>query len=968
MTALGRLDPHGLRRRLQDGPLLPRTELRRLLGMQPTSPGYRSPMRLADGRLGYPLSGGLPAEQGISRQTLLDAVAATGLTEHTRRTADQVLMMVASSGRTRLQVLDRLQRLREQRNELQSRLEDWSEAIAPNSDQAARDYESLRQAIMQHWYDSALVESGEHSAELSLERVPLADIPVTLPEFFTSRIRTLRLVALPPGTLSGWAQHERLLRNLLRQMPQLESLEINRPHDPRATPSSFFLSIPTIVAESPGLRTLAVTHQNIALTSTDVNMLAGLSQLRRLDLSGNRLAQHDSPSFNDLTLDYLGLDRMQLNQWPTGLGSPALGRVAHVSMRDNNLRSLPGFLFDEPRSLPDRAILSLQGNPLNENQLQRLLLNEGSLNVRINADRSAEFTDRLERAMRERQQMRDAIDGWARASGSSTPLTQAILEDRQRIEAALTRFWENQERGLPHLRLRLENVALENFPSRLPGFFGERVTALTLSGLRGTTAQLDTFLGRFPNIRRLTIDSHVSPTYSLPLALARLPRLAHLEWRNMGLEIDQTMINLLGNLHHLSTLDLSGNRIGTITRVPESLASSLTSLTLTNMNLQAWPRWCDDLLPLELLDLSSNGITELPEHILQNVDNPMPISSISLFDNPLSDDTVQRVRTYSDSQHVLSFAMDIPDDLLPLSSSDEGSLVDHPHFPEPYSADDTPHLQDWMLGTPLQNEALRNCWGALEKLDNGENLLRLVGRLRNSAPYLDPTEQSGFCERVRLVLVTGASNDQYRPVMNSIAEAALPDPRTGSQTCHDGALQEFNNIELYLMSERLLEHAGDTLQSLYRRLLQLYRVGQLELIAQQRSGPGDLVSVRLAYRRALAKDLDLPIADSMRFRSAAQLQQNELSEVLEEVRNRENGETFIHYLLANAHWTDRLRAEHAERFAELEEGYRERVLAASERDLPLQDELTLQHDLEADWKQQQQALLAELTYLHVRHA
>ncbi|WP_422422875.1 dermonecrotic toxin domain-containing protein [Pseudomonas sp. GZD-222] len=961
MAQLGCVNADELRRLVQESPLLPRSSLRQVLGMQPVRPGYRSPMRLADGRLGYPLSGGMPAEQGITRQALLDAVAATGLTEHTPRSVDQIMMILANPGRTRLQVLERLQELLEQRNELQSRLDDWNEAFSPSDDQAARDHDNLRNAIMQHWYDTALVEHAEHTAELNLERVPLADIPLTLPASFTSRVRTLRLLDLAPGTLAGWAQHERLLQRLFRQMPQLETLEISRAYDPRATPSSSIFSIPTITQHLPALHTLAFTNQNIPLSSSDLNLLAGLRQLRHLDLSGNRFAQHHSPGFHELSLDYLGLDHMQLSQWPIGLGSEALGRITRLSLRNNNLRTLPSFLLSEPDTLPNQFILSLEGNAFNETQLQRLLLNERRSTTRFNVDQSPALTEQLEQIRRERQQMRDAIDGWAHASSSSAPLTQEILADRQRIESALTEFWNRQERGLPHLWLRLEDVALENFPRRLPAFFGERVNALTLTRLRGSTSQLDELLRRFPNITRLTIDAHVAPMPSLPSVLARLPRLTDLELRNMDLEIDQATLDILGELQQLTSLDLSGNRLGVISQVPENLSLNLTTLALTNMNLQGWPSWCDRLLPLEFLDLSSNNITQLPDHILHNINNPMPISSISLFDNPLSVETVQRVRTFSDSQHSYSFALDLPDNLMLVDSSDEGSLLGHPHFPIPYSGDDTPRLEDWMLGTEAQNEALRDSWERIQTLEDGSNLFHLVGRLRNAGPYLDPTSQASFSERVRMVLITAASNDAERPTMNAIAAAGVPDPLTGSQTCHDGALQEFNNIELYLMGKRVLTDAGDTLKSLHRRLRQLYRTGQLDLLAHQRSDPGDLVSVRLAYRRSLAKELDLPIADSMRFRSAAQLRPDELTRVLNTIRERESSDAFINYLLANEDWTRRLRAEHSDRFAEIEQDFGARVLAAAALDVTLEEELALQERLHKNKDQQEMELLRALT-------
>ena len=959
MASMDVADQQALQRLVQESPLLPRPALRVLLGMQPVRPGYRSPMRLADGRLGYPLSGGGPATHGITRQQLFEAIEATGLAERTGRSADQVLLALASRGRTQLQIFEHLQTLLEQRNELQSSLDDWSEAISPASDQAAQDYDSLRDSIMQHWYDTALDSTGP-TTELRIARVPLADVPLTLPAFFNARVRSLSLIDLPSGSLAGWAQNERLLQRLLRQMPQIESLEISRPFDPRATPSPFLFSVPTITECLPALQRLVLTNQNMTLSESDLNLLSGLRQLRYLDLSGNRLAQSNRPSFHELTLDYLGLDQMQLAQWPIGIGSDALARIAHLSLRHNNLRSLPTFLLHEADMLTTPPVISLEGNSINESHLQRLLLNEHVDTSGITTDQPAALSEQLARIRDERRQMRDAIDGWAQASSSSNPLTQAALADRQRIASAIDQFWEQQEQGQSYLRLQLEDVAIEHFPRRLPAFFGARVRALSLTRLRGSTSQLDELLSRFPNISRLTIDAHQAAMPSLASALARLPQLTYLEFRNMGLEVDQAMMDIFAGLRNLTSLDLSGNRAGSIDHVPASLAGNLQSLALTNMNLQAWPSWCDSLLPLELLDLSSNNITQLPEHILTNLNNPMPISSIALFDNPLPLETILRVRTFSDSQHSYSFALDIPDDLMFFDSSSEGSL-DHPHFP--LLGDDTPRLEDWMLGSEAQNAALQDCWERLE----GSDLLRLAGRLHNAAPYVDPNTRATFCERVRLMLVVAASNETERPIMESIAAAALPDPVTGSQTCHDGALQEFNNIELYLMSQRLLVDAGDSLQALRRRLLQLFRIEQLELLANQRTGSGDLVSVRLAYRRELARELDLPIADSMRFRGAANLARDELSNVLEKVRKSELSDALVDYMLANTDWTTRLRAECADRFAEIDARFRLRVLELASKDHSLQDELNLQQGLQDDKDQEEKELLRELTIKQINN-
>lgn len=125
--------------------------------------------------------------------------------------------------------------------------------------------------------------------------------------------------------------------------------------------------------------------------------------------------------------------------------------------------------------------------------------------------------------------------------------------------------------------------------------------------------------------------------------------------------------------------------------------------------------------------------------------------------------------------------------------------------------------------------------------------------------------------------------------------------------------------------------------------------------------------MRLAYRRDLARELDLPIADSMRFRGAANLARGELSSVLEKVRQRELSDELVDYMLANSDWTTRLRAEHADRFAEIEARFRLRVLELASMDHPLQDELNLQRGLQEDKNQEEHDLLRELTLAQINN-
>lgn len=120
-----------------------------------------------------------------------------------------------------------------------------------------------------------------------------------------------------------------------------------------------------------------------------------------------------------------------------------------------------------------------------------------------------------------------------------------------------------------------------------------------------------------------------------------------------------------------------------------------------------------------------------------------------------------------------------------------------------------------------------------------------------------------------------------------------------------------------------------------------------------------------ALQRLVAVGQQGQLAIGMRFRSAANLAPDELSLVLEKVRKSELGDALVDYMLANTDWVARLRAEHAERFAEIEARFRLLVLELANKDYPLQEELNLQQQLHNDKDMEEQELLRELTIAQI---
>ena len=957
-AALAIEDAAGLRHAIQQAPLMPREDLRKMLGMQPVRPGYRPPMRLADGRLGYPLGGSRARAGSISRHNLLSRIRQLGQAAPQPRPAEQILTALENRQLSRGQIDQLLQELGERHSQLQRQLTDWRDLATLLQRQSPDDLQRLLNTLSQHWYDRAFLNANENPPPLRLERLSMLDFPLNLPESFTTAVVDLQLVDTSPEAFAGWGQHAPQLTHLLRQFSNLRTLQVSRSYRADALPSPFQFSLPLIAQHLPQLESLGLINQNLSLSSTDIDSLAALEHLRRLDLSGNRLSEQYPPNFNEMSLDFLGLEHMELDHWPDGLGYNSVTQIQHLSLRDNHITLLPEILLDGRIAVAEHAHIDLLGNSILDQHLLRILLGEQGRAARFQLQQPAELQQYLAEQLQQRQQLHEFVDNYVNASSSTSMPTQAVLTSRTRIATAVNEFWQHQEMGTTHAPLRLASVVLEQLPGHLPVFFCQRVRNLTLEGITGTTAHLDTVLSQFPNVTRLTIEGYANAQASLPSALRRLSRLSDLALRNIGLDVDEGLLSGLARLHGLQSLDLSGNRLGTVTHVPGELRS-LRRLDLNDMGLSQWPAWVNDLLPLDMLDLSDNHLTELPDFVLANLESGFPITSIQLFNNPISDQTYLRARASSDSQHSFTFAMDVPDHLT--DSSDDATPFGHFHIPLLDPAGDTLNLNDWLLGSAAENEAMRECWRQLQSAHDAENLLALVGRLRQSAPYQNAASRVAFSQRVRQVLVKATVDNADRALLNHQAgEALLQD--SGDLTCHDGALLVFQDIELFIANQRLQIDPADSEGNLYLELRRLYRLHALDEVAQSEAAMRDVAEVRLTYRRELNDSLQLGLPnDNLLY--AVNASQDELIYAEQQVQRGELSEAFLHFAAGNERWVQHLRLAHAERFTQIEADYQAQVLALPEQypDTPL-DQLGPQFAaLERSRQARERRLIRELT-------
>lgn len=279
-----------------------------LLGQQPIRPSVRSPLRLANGRLGYPLSG-----RGASTSVATGRLRALYPTLN----AEQLSALQAQLSQAG-DLGSAIQRLEEEQRTLLSALNRWHQAVeqSPLRDQRRQCSERLMRAWRQ--------EGEPDASVLVLDDLELTELPAISARF--PQVRALTLERLTLTRLEG---------AFLACFPNLSQLEVI--DNPRIDAESLFDAL----RSTPKLQALSLGENRLTtLPPTALRALGAMRDLRVLNLHGNLL------ELNDASLDCLA-----------GLPLEALG------LSDNHITLNPA-LAARFQDLVHLKVLRLSGNPL----------------------------------------------------------------------------------------------------------------------------------------------------------------------------------------------------------------------------------------------------------------------------------------------------------------------------------------------------------------------------------------------------------------------------------------------------------------------------------------------------------------------------------------------------------------------------------------------------------------------------
>lgn len=315
-----------------------RSQAARLIGQQPLLPNVRSPMRLADGRVGYPLSGrGAPRPRAAPPARRLQAL----YPELSNGQIGQLQAELALSG----DLATAIRQLEAQQRTLHRELAQWIDAAGADFlDREER--QQCAEVLRAAWRR----EGGTARNTLTLERIRLAELPRLSARF--EHIRILRI---------GDLQLQRLAADFFQSFPRLEQLSmIGHPQLPA---EALFAAL----RSAPHLIELQISDCGLSeLTSTAQQALSAMHRLRILNLSRNqlRLDQGQLTLLASLRIDALSLssNRIVLDQAlatrfqdlnnllvlhldfnPLGIAPDLsyMARLSHLSLSNCELQSWP---------------------------------------------------------------------------------------------------------------------------------------------------------------------------------------------------------------------------------------------------------------------------------------------------------------------------------------------------------------------------------------------------------------------------------------------------------------------------------------------------------------------------------------------------------------------------------------------------------------------------------------------------
>jgi len=610
------------------------------------TPRFRPPVRLVDGRVGYPLSGrGAGATVNPSLVSRLRDVYPNFSDE----LAESMVIQLALDGMTETQIAHFLSMRGREYEALTAQLEQWVHSGGQNTVR-----HQVAQNIKSVWQQRGIYDGD---ASVSLD-VGAAD---SLPELAGNFPHVSRLNMSVGGVLSQTPEA------FVRQFPNARSLTLGIPDGADrvqlAERLKALLSIRELRMAGPLGPQFTEAAQSVIDAMPHLQRLDVIGMADELDVS--RLTQLHSLSVNGTTeawpkgalqlpqLRSLDLTRSSVKTlppewlsgheslWPgmklnwAGLGPEDFVR-AYEYVHDN-----PAHLLDTGQMLDRYCQGTLQKALDTSDELSKIAL--GRMKAEGLAGRA--LLARVNALRQDGQALRQQLEAWQQRTTIANG-RQVNIRERESVARRIRECWRDglrkryggtQEaqssqpqagsstvrprpvmpRQIISSTLDLSGWALGDLPE-LPALSATNfahVHTLKMSGVVVSSEDFSRFLSGFTDIRELDLSSN--QLQDLPSALGNFAKLTDLELSRNHLTITPSVQRRLNRLSALESLDLRYNRLDSL---DVSAMTRLKTLRVGHTAIKDWPEGALDLSGLGKLELNNSAITTIPEAALTGHD------------------------------------------------------------------------------------------------------------------------------------------------------------------------------------------------------------------------------------------------------------------------------------------------------------------------------------------------------------
>ncbi len=357
LQSLGLPAPESSKRlshKIADFAAIHRTLGAKALGLQRIKPWFKSPLRLADSRVGYTLGGRSSHVSRESRALMLrDLVSQL----YPQMSEEQVGQFLLTLDMTPELTAGALGRLKAELDKLHNDLNNWmakpvwsQPRIGPAVLVPLRDKRAMSLALIQAWRrQSERTSFGDRLGYvLNLNAWPVDSLPTLSANF--DHVTELHLSHSPSGKFPA---------GFLQKFPQLRVLSLR---------NNQLSELPAEVSGMTELLDLNLQGNQIVLTDRSSAVLSGLTKLKTLNLTGNNLGRRISVR-RMTALEHLYLRYTESQTWPEGV--EALVLLQTLDLRDNAISRIPLEVLTAERN-PINRITHLHDNPLSADSLRRL--------------------------------------------------------------------------------------------------------------------------------------------------------------------------------------------------------------------------------------------------------------------------------------------------------------------------------------------------------------------------------------------------------------------------------------------------------------------------------------------------------------------------------------------------------------------------------------------------------------------